>query len=135
MHFCQVNNRPFHLVKRDDTPEPQKEAKPATPQFEQWCRGVLTQEGLADWTVKPGEAYCWISQKIIVFDFERYAGDYALWLHEISHALYPHAETASPGLPTANYYHGGEWAATNGRLVQKYMGPRDIPEPQPPKES
>lgn len=89
--------------------------------MQSWTRSVLDAEGLTDWTVKSGEAYCWIDDRVITFDFERYIGDSALFLHEVAHALLPRPEG-----PLLNHYHGGEWAAVYGRLVNRYMIPREV---------
>ena len=86
--------------------------------MEQWAANVLVQEGLPDWTVKPGEAYCWFKSKTITFDFQRYASNYALFLHEVAHALVPEPEGE-----LKNHYHGGNWAAKFGELVNRYMRP------------
>jgi len=91
-----------------------------TESMQSWARLVLDAEGLSDWTVKPGEAYCWIDDRVITFDFERYIGNYSLFLHEVAHALYPNKEG-----PLLNHYHGGEWAAVYGKLVNRYMMPKE----------
>jgi len=85
-----------------------------------WARSILDAEGLSDWTVRSGEAYCWIDARTIAFDFERYTGNYSLFLHEVAHALYPYKEG-----PLGNHYHGGEWAAVYGKLVNRYMMPKE----------
>ncbi|MGA3168354.1 MAG: hypothetical protein ABSF14_19810 [Terriglobia bacterium] len=85
--------------------------------FEKWSHAVLVAEGLADWKVEEGEPYCWLKSRTIHFRGE----DPVLFLHEVAHALYPHMEPAVEG-HDPNYYHGGNWAATFGKLVTKYMG-------------
>lgn len=91
--------------------------------FGAWCRMVLKEEGLGDWAIKPGEAYCWIKNKTITFDFKRYAGNFQLFLHEVAHALHPEME-ALCACRKPNHYHGGGWASTHGKLITKYMVPR-----------
>ena len=80
----------------------------------------MAQEGLAGWQVKPGEAYAWLEQKTITFDFKGCAGNHALFLHEVAHALHPYPEGEQ-----RNHYHGGHWAAKYGELVNKYLIPRE----------
>ena len=92
--------------------------------YEAWCRMVLEAEGLGDWTITPGEAYCWIHSKTFTFDFVRYEGDYAAWLHEIAHAIHPYPEKTCLCRTDPNYYHGYHWSAKFTALVQKYMVPR-----------
>ena len=85
-----------------------------------WARSVLDAEGLSDWVVRHGEAYCWIKDHAIAFDFERHGRDYALFLHEVAHALVPRPEGYF-----LNHYHGGDWAAAYGRLVNRHTVPAD----------
>jgi len=101
--------------------EVEPQAPAADEQFQEWALSVLRSEDLMSWKVKDGEPYCWIGEKTITFTFSEHVGDCASWLHEIAHALYPYPEKADPSLPEPNYYHGGNWAATFGKLVQKYM--------------
>jgi hypothetical protein len=88
-------------------------------EMRQWALQVLAREGLGQWTVRPGEAYCWLQERAITFDFDRNTGNWALFLHEVAHALYPQPEG-----PRQNHYHGGQWAAKFGELVNRYMTPK-----------
>lgn len=91
--------------------------------FSEWALDILRQEGLSDWEVVPGEAYCWVENKRFTFDFIRYQGNFALWLHEVAHALHPEME-ALCSCREPNHYHGGGWASVYARLVQTYMTPK-----------
>lgn len=81
---------------------------------------ILEAEGLGDWTVGKGEAYCWNSLKTIKVP-ER--AQLQSFLHEVAHALTPEPEG-----PWQNHYHGPKWAATYGRLVNRYMTLKNIRE-------
>ena len=76
-------------------------------------RLILYAEGLGDWEIAEGEAYCWIESKTIKIPKRTRLSSF---LHEVAHALNPHPEG-----PCENHYHGPRWAATYGRLVNKYM--------------
>ena len=79
----------------------------------------MEREGLGDWKVADGEAYCWKSIKTINVEID--SGP-AIFLHEVAHAIYQEPEG-----PLHNHYHGGQWAAEYGRLVDAYMEPKDVP--------
>jgi len=79
----------------------------------QFFHSILIAEGLSDWSVQSGEAYCYISLKIIKVPEDCVM---SLFLHEVAHALYPEPEGEMK-----NHYHGGNWASTYGNLVNKWM--------------
>ena len=84
---------------------------------------ILDAEGLAEWSVKDGvDGYCWRHNKTL----QRIAGDLALFLHEVAHALCD---------PCEGDQHHGIWAGHFTDLVRKYTRtnlvlepPRDHPE-------
>ena len=79
-----------------------------------WMRHVLAAEGLNDWTIRlAADGYCWTQTKVIQIPAN---ASCSLFLHEVAHALYQEPEG-----PMQNHYHGGEWSATYGALVDKYM--------------
>ena len=87
-------------------------------QIGDWRRMVLKSEGLSDWTVKlAADGYCWRHLKVIQI---RRRGAPSGFLHEVAHALHPEPEGEHK-----NHYHGGGWADAFGRLIDKYMRPRD----------
>jgi len=72
-------------------------------------RTVLEVEGLSDWKVKDGvDGYCWKDDKVI----QRIPEDFALFLHEVAHALCERVNGDQ---------HHGIWAAQYTRLVRKYL--------------
>lgn len=83
-----------------------------------WQRKILDLEGLSEWKVEEGEAYCWRDIKIIKIPL---ACTDALFLHEVAHAIYPYAEGDQ-----LNHYHGAQWALKFERLVSKYLIRRDL---------
>ena len=85
-----------------------------------WARCVLDAEGLGDWIIEPGEAYCWLEKKLINFYLDGRDGyDHQLFLHEVAHALHPEPEPI--GDRGGLHYHGSQFASTFGKLVTKYM--------------
>jgi len=82
----------------------------------EWRLGILEKEGLEEWKVRDGEPYCWTPiETVKVWTGSRPA----IFLHEVAHALYQQPEG-----PMHNHYHGGNWAAEYGRLVDTYLEPR-----------
>jgi len=89
--------------------------------FRAWCYIVLAAEAMADWQIKPGEAYCWITNRTIQFPAN--STDHANFLHEVAHAGHPEPEGEHK-----NHYHGGGWFCEFQRLVNKWLMPRPIGE-------
>ena len=56
---------------------------------EQWVRVILQNEGLNDWKIVEGEAYCWHTMKTITMSKDEPLHSF---LHEVAHALSPEAE-------------------------------------------
>jgi hypothetical protein len=90
-----------------------------------WHRHVLDGEGLSDWQVELSTAggYCWMNQKLIQLN-QHSDQPIAGFLHEVAHALHPEYEYICNVCKIGHHYHGGGWADTFGRLVNKYMTPK-----------
>jgi len=84
---------------------------------EKWRTAVLAAEGLSDWTIKiAADAYCWRSVRVIQLPAD---ASPSLFLHEVAHALHQEPEGT-----LKNHYHGGQWAAEFGRLVDRHLAER-----------
>lgn len=78
---------------------------------------ILVNEGLGDWKIRSGEAYCYSEQKSIAIPGN---ASLPLFLHEVAHALHPQPEGE-----LKNHYHGGGWAQIYGELINRYMAGKD----------
>lgn len=75
---------------------------------------VLKNEGLLNWSIiDADDGYCWRTTKTL----QRIPGNFALFLHEVAHALCKHVEGDQ---------HHGVWAGHYTRLVDKYMMVKEL---------
>jgi hypothetical protein len=86
---------------------------------DRWRTDVLANEKLSDWEINIAtDGYCWRDTKTIQLPAD---ASPSLFLHEVAHALVPEPEGSM-----RNHYHGGNWAAEYGRLVDRYLRPLRI---------